>query len=76
MDYSQIKDPQLVGLLKWKLERDRYFCSSCGKELTKRQTFLEPFTCDPTRYTKCCRNGKFSFTPVCTVGPDGKVVMT
>lgn len=45
--------------------QERYFCEKCGRELAKRETFLEPFTCAPERYTRCCRT-ETQFTPVIT----------
>ncbi len=33
---------------------DRYFCTRCNRELTKAETFLEPFMYMPERYTECC----------------------
>ena len=47
-----------------------YFCGRCRRQLHKDETFLEPFTCAPDRYTDCCaRSG--SFTPVRVEWTDG-----
>lgn len=48
----------------------RYFCARCKRELSRQETFLEPFTCVPDRYTKCCADGH-TFTPVLVEHRDG-----
>jgi hypothetical protein len=37
--------------------KEQYRCEACKRILEREETFNEPFTCCPDRYTRCCMQG-------------------